>query len=210
MDKYKIYELDSATLSPGYSKKIAKLHMHAFPKFFLTQLGMGFLTTLYDGYLHDNNSGLIVAESNDRKIILGFVAYSRDYSTFYRDLMKRHFLRFVLYAAGAAFRHPSFIKRLFGAFHKSEEVKRMEPYVELASICVRPQCCARGVGGNLIQYLIGRTDFNKYTYINLETDADGNNAVNRFYQKNGFVLARTYTTPEGRRMNEYHYVEKKE
>ena len=209
MDKYRIYELDSATLPLGYSEKIAKLHMQAFPEFFLTKLGMGFLATLYDGYLQDGNSGLIVAKSNERKVILGFLAYSRDYSTFYKNLMKRHLLKFAIYAAGAVIRHPGFVKRLLGAFHKSEEVKRTERYVELASICVHPQCADKGVGRSLIRYLIEHTDFKEYAYISLETDTDNNEKVNRFYQKNGFTLARTYTTPEGRRMNEYHYAEKK-
>ena len=48
-------------------------------------------------------------------------------------------------------------------------------------------------------------DFAKYAYITLETDAVDNEEVNRFYQKNGFTLARTYETREGRKMNEYRY-----
>ena len=48
-------------------------------------------------------------------------------------------------------------------------------------------------------------DFNNYAYINLETDAENNDAVNRFYVKNGFELARSYFSPEGREMNEYRF-----
>ena len=49
------------------------------------------------------------------------------------------------------------------------------------------------------------TDFSVYEYINLETDACGNDAANKFYIKNGFRLARSYVTAEGRKMNEYRY-----
>ena len=48
-------------------------------------------------------------------------------------------------------------------------------------------------------------DFSKYAYINLETDAVNNDDVNRFYVKNGFKLARTYYSSEGRKMNEYRF-----
>ena len=44
-----------------------------------------------------------------------------------------------------------------------------------------------------------------YKYINLETDACDNDAVNNFYLRNGFQLARNYVTAEGRKMNEYRY-----
>ena len=112
-------------------------------------------------------------------------------------------MKFALCSLGAAIRHPSFTKRLLGAFKKSESVVKKEKYVELASICVDPAIESNGVGSALIDYLKGIVDFSIYTYINLETDADGNDGVNKFYVKNGFKLARTFTTAEGRRMNEY-------
>ena len=67
---------------------------------------------------------------------------------------------------------------------------------------------SRGVGTQMIDYLKSVVDFNEYAFINLETDADGNDSVNRFYIKNGFELIRQYTTAEGRRMNEYRYYQK--
>ena len=106
---------------------------------------------------------------------------------------------------GAAIRHPSFVRRLFGAFKKSDSVVKNERYVELASICVDPSAEKRGIGTSLIDYLKGIVDFSTYAYINLETDTDNNDSANRFYQKNGFKLSRQYTTGEGRRMNEYRY-----
>lgn len=182
---------------------ISRLHMKAFPDFFLTQLGFSFLNTLYTGYAEDDKSGIIVAEINNR--IIGFIAYSNDYSGFYKGLMKNHIIKFALCSAGAAIRHPSFIKRLFGAFKKSDSVAKKEKYVELASICVDPKIKSKGLGSALISYLKGIVDFNEYAYINLETDADGNDGVNKFYVKNGFVLLRQYETAEGRKMNEYRY-----
>lgn len=182
---------------------LSKLHMKAFPHFFLTQLGLPFLKTLYKGYVKDENSGILVAEINGK--LAGFIAYSNDYSRFYKGLVKKHLIRFGFCSFLAVIRHPSFCKRLLGAFKKSDEVKKEEAYVELASICVNPKVGKHGVGSQLIHHLKDITDFSIYAYINLETDACNNDAVNHFYVRNGFELAREYITAEGRKMNEYRY-----
>ena len=191
------------TASSDYLYEIAELHKKAFPMFFLTQLGVPFLRTLYKGYLEDSDSGIIVAENNGK--IAGFIAYSNDYPRFYKGLIKKHLFKFAVCSVGAAVRHPAYIKRLFAAFKKSESVVKAEKYVELASICVDPELKNNGLGSALINYLKNIVDFEKYAYINLETDADGNDDVNKFYIKNGFVLERMFVTAEGRRMNEYRF-----
>ena len=183
---------------------LAILHKAAFPRFFLTQLGIPFLKTLYTGYLEDADSGIIVAEDENKAI--GFIAYSKDYPRFYKGLIKHHIVKFALCSIGAAVRHPSFIKRLLGAFKKSDSVVKTEKYVELASICVDPSIEGKGVGSALIGYLKEIVDFNDFAYINLETDAVDNDNVNRFYVKNGFKLEREYITAEGRKMNEYRFL----
>lgn len=191
------------TASSDYIKTIAELHIKAFPTFFLTQLGVPFLRTLYSGYMEDKDSGIIVAEENGK--LVGFIAYSNDYPRFYKGLIKHHLIKFAFCSLGAAIRHPSFIKRLLGAFKKSESVVKTERYVELASICVDPEIESKGIGSQLIDYLKNIVDFDTYAYINLETDADENDGVNKFYVKNGFKLEREFTTTERRRMNEYRY-----
>lgn len=186
-----------------YISAIANLHKKAFPGFFLTQLGEEFLQTLYIGYLEDADSGIFVAEATGA--LTGFVAYSMDYPKFYRELIRNHIVKFLLCSVEAVIRHPSFAARLFRALWKSDDVTKSELYVELASICVSPTMNGRGIGTALVDHLKNRVDFSKYAFINLETDADGNEAVNQFYQKNGFRLALQYVTKEGRRMNEYRY-----
>ena len=183
--------------------EIAVLHKKSFPSFFLTQLGTPFLRTLYRGYLEDEYSGIIVAE-NDEKLV-GVIAYSKNYPGFFKGLIKKHLIEFAFFAASASIRHPSFTKRILGAFKKSESVVKDERYVELASICVDPEVGNNGIGTKLIDYLKRIVDFKQYAYINLETDAMDNDGVNLFYLNNGFALERTFVTAEGRNMNEYRY-----
>ena len=189
--------------STEYVDTIAKLHKKAFPSFFLTQLGLGFLKTLYLGYLENPESGIIVAEEKGE--IVGFIAYSKDYPGFFKGLIKKHLFKFGICSVKAVIRHPSFAKKLLSAFGKSESVEKREKYVELASICVDPDSEGKGIGTKMIDTLKEMVDFKEYEFINLETDAVGNEKVNRFYLKNGFKLEREYTTAEGRRMNEYRY-----
>ena len=202
MSDVRIFELGKDS---DKARIIARLHIVVFSGFFLTQLGESFLTTLYQGYIEDDNSGVIVAESIKNKQILGFAAYSKDYSRFYTELKKKHIVKFALCSLGVAIKHPSFIRRLLGAFKKSNEVRRMEKYVELASIGVCSNAQGKGIGSQLVDYLVSMTNFNESEYISLETDTFNNETANRFYQKRGFEIVRKYTTAEGRIMNEYRY-----
>lgn len=184
--------------------EIVDIHMETFTGFFLTFLGKGFLGELYKGYIEHEGSGILVAVDNKNRII-GFLAYSNDISAFYKFLIKRHLLVFAWYAGLGFLRKPRVFFRLLRAFTYSREAKRDEKYIELSSIGVSPSNKNHGVGSKLIDSLKERTDFRKYDYIKLETDAINNEGANYFYQKNGFILDHAYETHEGRKMNEYRW-----
>lgn len=181
--------------------EIVDIHMATFQGFFLTFLGKGFLKQLYEGYIEHKQSNLIVAKQNNE--IVGFIAYSSDISDLYKYLIKKKLLLFAWYSFIAFIKNPKILFRLLSAFSKSEEVNRKEKYIELASIGVKPDVKAQGIGSSMISYMKEQIDFNEYEYISLETDAENNEYANKFYQKNGFILERTYETKQGRKMNEY-------
>lgn len=179
------------------------VHLATFEGFFLTFLGRGFLRQMYASYCEHPGSALLGAFSNGD--LVGFLAYSEDMSGLYRFMLKRKLVPFAWYGLGAFFRKPKVFLRLVRALRKPGEARREEAYVELASIGVRPDAKSQGAGSQLIAALKKQVDFAKYAYITLETDAVRNESANRFYRKNGFVLAREYETREGRKMNEYRY-----
>ena len=184
-------------------KEIVQIHLDTFQGFFLTFMGRGFLNCLYKSYCQYKESGLIVAFEGNQPV--GFLAFSGDYSGLYKFMIRRKIIIFVWYSLGAFFRKPKVFIRLIRAFLKANDVKREEKYVELASIGVKPEAKSKGIGTALISWLKNYVDYLKYAYISLETDAENNENVNKFYLKNEFELIRTFKTREGRRMNEYRY-----
>ena len=192
---------DSRTLNT-----VVDIHMRTFQGFFLTFMGRGFLRQLYSSYCGHPKSGLLIAR-NEENVVVGFLAYSAALSELYKYMIRKRLIPFGWYAAGAFLRNPKVFMRLVRAFLKPGESKRAEEYVKLASIGVRPDMKGAGVGSVMVDALKKRVDFDRYAYINLETDAVENEAANAFYVKNGFVLTRSFTTAEGRRMNEYRFGE---
>ena len=187
---------------------IVNIHLNTFKGFFLTFMGRGFLYQMYRSYCEHEGSKLLAAVDENEKIV-GFVAYSENMSGLYKHMIKKHLVSFAWYSAGAFFRKPKVFIRLVRAFLKPGEVKREESYVELSSIGVDPNAKSHGVGSLLLGAVKQRVDFSRVAYIALETDAVDNEAVNRFYVKNGFTLVREYETREGRKMNEYRFKEEK-
>lgn len=184
--------------------QVVKVHLDAFPGFFLSVLGPGFLRQLYLGFLSHPQSQLLCAYDEQGQV-LGFVAWSNDLSGFYSWLIKRKLPAFAFYALGALIKRPTALMRLVRALLKPGESKREEAYAELSSIGVDPKAGGQGVGRALIEAVKNAVDYQQNAYLKLETDAKDNESVNAFYARNGFVLARQYETREGRLMNEYRF-----
>lgn len=187
--------------------EIVTIHLNTFTGFFLTFMGRGFLKQMYQSYCDHDESGLLVAEEDGKA--LGFLAFSSNFSGLYKFMIKTRLIQFGWYSVGAFFRRPSAFMHIISAFLKPGEAKREEKYVELSSIGVNPNVKSKGIGSKLIDALKKNVDFDKYAYINLETDAVDNEGAIHFYEKNGFVRERMFETDEGRKMYEYRFVGEK-
>lgn len=183
---------------------ILEVQFAAFPGFFLTSLGKGFLRQMYKSYLEHQGSGILVALDNGGKV-LGFCAFSEDMSGLYEQRIRKHLLAFAWYALWAVLRKPSILARLFRALGRPKETRRNENYIELGMLGVLPGSRRLGIGANLVRKLKETTDWERNSYIVLQTDAVGNDEVLRFYEANGFQRFSEYTTHEGRHMFEYRF-----
>jgi len=89
-----------------------KFIIEAFPGFFLTFLGPGFLKEFYKSYLYDEQGIGFVAIENGR--ILGAIVGPFKPAGYFKRLLLRKWYAFCFAIIGAVLRKPKVIKRLFG------------------------------------------------------------------------------------------------
>lgn len=181
---------------------IADVHQQAFPRFFLTRMGPGFLSAYYRLVLDYPGGILFVVDTGAG--IEGFVAGFVDPSTFYVYMagMKR---RLFWSALTALLRRPALLPRALYNRRKVELSRgTAKPHLsELSSIAVLPGAAGRGHGAKLVGVFCEEARRRGCVQVVLATDADDNEAVNAFYLRCGFTLERTELSGRSRRMNTY-------
>jgi ribosomal protein S18 acetylase RimI-like enzyme len=180
--------------------QVASLHIQAFPGFFLSSLGDGFLKELYTSILADP-SGIAYVYENCK--LEGFVAGTTHPVGFYRRLLSSRLLYFCLPSMLPMVRQPQIIPRLFRALNSPREADAGEGCGTLMSIAVSPDAQGKGIGKQLVEVYLAEAAYRGNAEVNLTTDRLNNESVNRFYVRYGFRLMRQFATPEGRVMNEY-------
>lgn len=182
---------------------VVRVHIEAFPNFFLTFLGPGFLRELYRGIVRDPAGIAFVAEGGDG-VCGGFVAGTFEPAGFYRRLLKRRLIPFAWHAGWAFLRKPDVAPRLLRAFTRPAKASSSASHrAELMSLAVLPGNRGGGTGARLVDAFVESARDHGAATVFLTTDAMHNDAVNDFYVRLGFTLSRGFTTPEGRVMNEY-------
>lgn len=182
---------------------IVALHEAAFPGYFMTLLGPGFLTLYYRLVLDEPGSILLVEEAEGA--ILGFVCGLVHPAPFYRKL-KAMRGRLLLAVLGRLLRQPTLLGRLVASYRQADRNAQTPEAdgCELTSLATHPAAMGRGIGRALVQGFI-RAASARAERVLLTTDADDNEAVNRFYRNLGFRVRRTFERSKGRMMNEYSY-----
>lgn len=180
---------------------VVKIHIASFPNFFLTFLGPAFLRQLYSAILADQDGIGLVAEKEDG--LKGFVAGTTLPQGFYRRALRNRWWRFAFAAILPTLKRPGIIPRLLRAFSMPEQVTYQEGRGTLMSIAVLPGQQGTGIGRALVSAFLSTTQERGLLQVDLTTDRNDNASANQFYQNLGFVLEKTYITPEGRAMNEY-------
>jgi ribosomal protein S18 acetylase RimI-like enzyme len=179
---------------------VVSIHESAFPGFFLTFLGAGFLRELYAALVDDPDGIAFVAVGQG---MTGFVAGTARPEGFYRRLIRQRWARFALGSLPALLRRPSIARRLVRALAKPSESHGYEHEALLMSLAVLPSESGGGTGASLVRHFAKEASSRGLSGVVLTTDRDGNDRVNAFYRSLRFALRRSFVTPEGRAMNEY-------
>ena len=191
-----IRKMDSADIPA-----VVQVHLNSFPDFFLTFLGGSFLRELYSATLADPAGiGFVVGED---KGVVGFVTGTSQPAGFYRRLLRQRWWRFAMTAVKPVVKRPSIVPRLLRAFSMPGQATQQAGIGTLMSVAVSPKAQGQGIGQMLVRAFLEEAARRDLLQVDLTTDRDNNEVTNRFYQKLGFVCERTYSTPEGRAMNEY-------
>jgi len=189
-------------MEPADVPVLARLHVSAFPGFFLSTLGEPFLVQMYRGFLTDPSAVCVVARDEGGDVI-GAVVGTVQPAGFFSRLLRRRWPGFVLASIGAVIRNPAAAPRLLAAVRYRGGPRAGDDGALLSSICVDRAAQGGGVGRELIAAWERAVSDLGVDTASLTTDADDNFAVNRFYQSRGWELASTYLTNGGRSMNLY-------
>lgn len=181
---------------------VVGLHVAAMPDFFLTSLGPAFLGCYYR-LLVVADSALATVATGSRGEIVGFAVGSTNPAGFYGRLLRRHWWRFALSAFSAVVRRPSSASRVLRALSYPNQQPSGESLAGLYSIAVDPRLQNHGIGRTLIQAMSCAARERGCAAMYLHADARGNDGWNSLLRRTGWRLERTFTTPEGREMNEY-------
>ena len=183
--------------------QIARIHQAAFPGFFLTEMGLPFLRSYYGLVLEFDGGILLAAETQTG--LAGFVSGFKQPEAFYALYSKRK-LSFIFPILLGIARNPLLLPRIIanvGRVENAAAVPASTEVVELSSVAVHPDAAGQGLGSKLVFAFREKALAMGGHEIRLTTDADGNEAVNRFYVNQGFLLSRVFATAGKRKMNEY-------
>lgn len=121
-------------LKLNYYRQVAAIHLSCINQGFLSSLGLGFLTLLYESIDLDKNSILIIEKKNDN--VLGFVAGGKSMKTIYLQML-RQFPRLCL-ALFPSLINPVKLYKIIEliCFGKTKQLGHSIPHAELFSIAV--------------------------------------------------------------------------
>lgn len=178
---------------------IVKIHEQAFPDFFLTTLGSGFLR-LYYSCMCKSKEALTLCAFEDGNVV-GFSSTALISAGFNTRLIKNNKMKFMVEAVKLLFTIPTALIHLAKNMTKSAEgVDDKGDYAELYSIGVVPSCQGKGVGGLLLSENERVIRSFGGLRLSLTTDKKHNESAVAFYQRHGYKVLYDFTAYPDREM----------
>ena len=167
---------------------VVAVHFQAFPGFFLTRMGPGFLRGYYRTVLDFTGSiALVACDSDAAGTVSGFVVGFCEPHRFYTLFSQRR-RRLLPSMVMAVLRAPCLIGEILRNVRRvGNQQDQLHPgVVELSSIGVAGQ--GSGIGGQLVEAFARAAAAAGAHRIMLTTDRDDNDAVRAFYERRGFMF----------------------
>ena len=177
--------MKTVPLTVRHARSVAALHIQGINTGFISSLGIGFVTALYEAIAKSVSSFGFAVEDNDK--VLGFVAFTTNLNRLYKSIIAKKGWRFALLLAGKMFSLKRIKKILETLFYPGRVKKMHLPDAELLSIAVDPAKYHNGLATELV-----RKSFEHCRKIGLDKVkvlvAAANEPANRLYLKCGFKL----------------------
>lgn len=166
--------------------EIAKIHLEAFPNFFLTTLGFSFLKCYYRAVIN-SKVGISVCVEKESEII-GFAVGTYKANGFHKNLIKNNFLQFSYQFIKIFFSKPITLIRLYKNLEKVPISEFSDNSAELLSIGIKESVKRTGVGKILLNEFEKEIINSNVNIITLTTDVYRNENVLNFYFRNGYTI----------------------
>lgn len=190
-------------MNQGHVPQVVDVHLAGFAGFFLSFLGPSFLRELYSSLIGDPYGVCLVALDAADEVV-GFAAGTSKSSGVYSRLLRQRLIPFALAVLPAILKKPAILPRLWrGITNPQSQPASDQKRGRLMSIAVDPPQQGKGIGKLLVKDFLELISQRGVHQVDLTTDKVDNQATNLFYQRLGFIIERSYTTPEGREMNQY-------
>lgn len=166
-----------------HCRDVARLHIEGIATGFISSLGLGFVTALYEVVAEDMGSfGFVAVE--DRKI-LGFAAFTTHLSKLYKQVILAKGLKFAFVIAPKMLSARTVKKAFENLFYPSKMKKMDLPDAELLSIVVASEGRGKGLARQLVE--TGLNECRKRGIAQVKVlVAEYNKPANALYQKTGF------------------------
>lgn len=192
------------TITRADAVPLARIHQAAFPDFFLSRLGEPFLVQFYLGYVTDPTAVIVISRDSAGRP-QGVAVGTTDPVGFFGRLLRRRCVGFVGASTRAAMKHPSTAPRLLSALTYRGDNPPGRPGALFSSMCVDPSLGGQGIGSQLIRGWTRRARAMGAELAFLTTDAVGNDSVNSWYGREGWMLSDRFVAHGDRPMNRYEY-----
>ena len=182
-------------------EQVARIHISAFPDFFLTQLGSRFLSVMYRAFLLNPASVFVVCQRVDGNLC-GFAVGALQSGPRDRRLALQFFPKFIWAIIPALLRRPFWIaQRIWARFFETSEAPVVsDQAVMLRSIGVSPEAQGGGVAVALLSSFerMGLSLGGKE--VALTTDVENNERAQGFYRKQGYEVKAQFCQDGDRQM----------
>jgi len=140
-------DVEIVKLLPEHAREVAKLHVSGIHTGFISSLGVGFVTSLYQAIAASESAFGFVAKRQDE--IIGFVAFTTNVNELYRSIIFRNGVRFALALSRSIFSWETVRAVLETLFYPRRVKKLNLPSAELLSIVVSPEARVKGLATEL-------------------------------------------------------------